>query len=288
METMLPPAPVIFSDEQELERLETQNLLMGECEMPLLQEFFAGKSGLNVLDVGSNSGDKTVRWFSHPSVSRVIGLEYNADLAQKAQEQYGDERFHFFVCDAEAEDFTQRLEALMQREGIEAFDLMYLSFVLSHLKSPQTVLSGLRPLLKPGGRIMTIETDDSGASLAPDYGPFHEFLDMLALDPYAGDRSLGRRLPGMLSDCGYGAPAVRCSAISAGPGEAKKKEMLFDMFFSFLPGDVEILRSEAPMDERFIRWENWLRAHHLSLRRAILAPESSLSMGMAVIISERS
>lgn len=273
----------VFSGERELERLAIQNRLMYECEASVFRSFFAGKRGLNILDVGSNNGEKTVRWFSGPAVEHVLGLEYNAALALQAQAACSDERFCFCPCDVDAEDFPQRLASLMAERGLDGFDVIYLSFVLSHLKAPTALLALLRPLLRPGGILVAIETDDASAVLTPDDRRFREFLDMLSQDPYAGDRSTGGRLPAMLADCGYRDPRLCCSAISAEPDEAEKKAMIFEMFFSFFPEDVAILRAAAPDDARFARWEQWIQEHHAPLRRAICAPGARISMGMAVV-----
>ena len=282
----------IFSSEKELIRLRTQNALMHECEAPIFRELFAGRRGLNVLDVGSNNGEKTVRWFSDPAVAYVLGLEYNKSLAQQAQAAYGDGRFRFCPGDAEAEDFAEQLAGRMADDGIDGFDIIYLSFVLSHLKAPEALLALLRPLLRPGGVLVAVETDDSSAFLTPEDSRFQEFLDILSQDPYAGDRSTGSRLLSMLAQSGFRDPTLRCGAIVAGPGEEKKKEKIFEMFFSYLPEDVALLRADAPEDARYARWERWMKDHHASLRRAICEPPSRVSMGMAVVActadSERS
>ena len=283
MESALTQNQNVFSGEKELMRLRTQNRLMHECEAPVFRELFAGRRGLNVLDIGSNNGEKTVRWFSDPAVAHVLGLEYNTLLAQQAQANYGDGRFRFCPCDVEDAEFPQRLAALMAEEGLEGFDVIYLSFVLSHLHAPEALLTLLRPLLRPGGCLIAVETDDAAASLAPEDRRFQDFLAMLAQDPYAGDRSTGGRLRAMLANCGYGDARLRCGAISAGPGEEEKKAMIFEMFFSYFPEDVEILLAADPEDARSAQWARWLEEHHDALRRAICAAPSRVSMGMSVV-----
>lgn len=274
----------VFSREKELRRLQTQRQLMQSCEGPALRKLFAGRSGLNVLDIGCNDGGKTVRWFADPAVARVLGLEYNDDLARQAHETHGGEVFSFYPCDVEAEDFRARLTELMRREGIDGFDVIYVSFVLSHLKEPETLLRRLRTVLNPGGVLLAVETDDSRSFLQPEGGELLEaFLELLRHDAYAGDRSIGSRLPQMLRDSGYAAPTLCCDAISAGPGEREKKEHIFEMFFSFLPEDVPILRAEAPDESSFTDMEHWLSENYEELKRRILAEQSYISMGMAVV-----
>ena len=283
MELTLKQNQNVFSGARELERLATQNRLMRECEAPIFRELFAGRRGLNVLDVGCNDGEKTVRWFSDPAVEKVLALELDEKLAARAQEAFGGETFRFCSCDVEAENFPAQLGALLRREGRDGVDVIYISFLLSHLKQPETLLRLLRPLLRPGGCLVAVETDDARAALTPDDRRFREFLDMLAGDPYAGDRSVGGRLNGMLTRCGYADPVLLCGEIAAGPGEAEKKAMIFEMFFSYLPGDVALLRAGAPEDVQAAAWERWLGDHYAALRCAICAPESRVSMGMSVV-----
>ena len=274
----------VFTGEKELSRLQTQRQLMRTCEEPVLRELLAGRSELNVLDVGCNDGEKTVRWFSDPAISRVLGLEYNTALARQAHETHGGEIFSFYPCDVEAKAFPAILADLMQHEGIEGFDVIYLSFVLSHLTAPETLLRRLREVLKPGGVLIAVETDDSKSFLEPEGGELlNEFLALLRRDPYAGDRDIGGRLPRMLRGCGFAAPALCCDAISAGPGEQERKAQIFEMFFSFLPEDVPILRDEAPGEPYYADTERWLAENFEELKRRILAEQAHISMGMAVV-----
>ncbi len=61
-----------------------------EIEQPVYRRLLEGRSGLRVLDVGSNNGSKTADRFAHPSVAKIIGLEYNQNLVDQARETYGD------------------------------------------------------------------------------------------------------------------------------------------------------------------------------------------------------
>ena len=132
-----------------------------------------------------------------------------------------------------------------------------------------------------------METDDGKATLTPEDSRFGAFLELLSQDPYAGDRTLGGRLPHLLTDCGFRNARLRCTAIGAGPGEEETKEMIFRMFFSYLPEDIAILRGASPADARYAQWERWLDEHYAPLRAAICAPDSRVSMGMAVVLAER-
>ncbi len=273
----------VFTYEKELGRLGMQSELLADCERPIFRELFTGRRNLRVLDVGCSDGEKTFRWFSVPEVSRVIGLELDGKLAGHAQETHGSDVFRFCACDADAEDFPVKLRAVMRREKVRSFDIIYVSLLLSHLRAPEAFLRHLRPLLAEGGVLVAVEADDAAAFLLPEDRRFAGFMDILSQDPFAGDRSVGGRLGTMLSECGYRSPQLHRCAISAGPGEEEKKAMIYEMFFSFLKEDLVLLRAEAPEDARYIRWERWLQQNCTELRRAVCMPASQISIGISVV-----
>lgn len=86
---------VSISGRKERERLRRQNLLLSQAEKPALEHFFKGKSELSVLDIGCNDGARTFHRFSDDRISRVIGLEYNQQLVERANSQYGNTKFSF-------------------------------------------------------------------------------------------------------------------------------------------------------------------------------------------------
>lgn len=130
----------IFDDHKEIDRLAVQNRLLKEYELPVYQRLMEGRTGLRVLDVGCNNGSKTADRFAHPSVEKIIGLEYNQDLVEEAQATYGDRWFSFYQCDVEQPDFAPKLRGWMGESQIEAFDLIHISLVLLHLERPGLLL----------------------------------------------------------------------------------------------------------------------------------------------------
>lgn len=266
-----------------MDRLAVQYRLMCSIEQPILSEFFAGRSGLNVLDVGCNNGYKTTELFSVDAVARVIGLEYDSAAAAQANERFGGGRFAFYECDAEAPDFPAHLSARMQENGVEGFDIIYLSYVLSHLSDPVRLLRHLRTLLRPGGHLLAAESDDSRCMLLPGEPLLRDFLRILAEDPFAGNRMTGKCLPTFLEEAGFGKPCIRCDAISAGPGETERKNQIFEMFFTYLPEDTAILRARWPEDPKYMQWEAWIDNNFPSLAQTIMDEQSAISMGMMVV-----
>lgn len=274
----------VFQNNEELRRLEVQSRLLKPYEQSIYRRMIAGKSGLSLLDIGCNNGSKTVDRFTCDGIARVVGLEYHSGLARWAQETYGSDVFSFHPCDVEAPNFTDRLTAIMAHRGIESFDLIHISYVLLHLKAPGVLLSKLRGFLAPGGRLIVMETNDRICELTPD--PFHlfgAFLDILSLDPFAGDRNCGGKVSALLADSGYQEIAGENILIRAGAVEPQKKKDLFDIFFSYLPWDIRLLRHQETDNIRYASCTSWLSQHYNTLQNIILAEGSELSIGIRAI-----
>lgn len=275
---------LVFQDQKEIERLRVQNRLLSAYEEPILRQLFEGKRELAVLDIGCNDGRKTAECFASEAVARVVGLEYNRELAGKAQTLYGNEKFSFHHSDVESAGFAAQLKGLMAEKNIEGFDVIYLSFVLMHLTDVGRLLTALRPFLKEDGRLMIIEADDAASTLNNDpEGRLGEFLAILKEDRYSGNRGVGGRICGLLQEYGYGGITVWHDDISAGKGEQEKKRAIFTAFFSYLQEDIRLLLEAEPENAVYGSWADWMTEHYEELERLILEQDSEISMGMKIL-----
>ena len=278
----------IFDGHKEIDRLAVQNRLLKEYELPVYQRLMEGRKGLRVLDVGCNNGSKTADRFAHPSVEKIIGLEYNQDLVEEAQATYGDKWFSFYQCDVEQPDFAKKLRGWMVENQIEAFDLIHISLVLMHLEKPDRLLGILKNFLAPDGRLLIVEINDAVSWLSPDpEGLFQEFLEILVQDPFSGDRNCGGKVPGILQEQGYSQIVLENEAIGVEGADRRKKEDLFDMFFSYLPEDVHILQEQEPDNRKYAGWKEWMDHSYESLRRLVLNEDSSISLGLTIYTGMR-
>lgn len=278
----------IFQEQQELVRLDTQNRLMYEYEYPVIRDCLQGKSGLKVLDIGCNDGRNTVTYFSEKEVSRVIGIEYNEELVLKAQKTYGNDRFSFYLHDAEASDFSAFVERIMAENGIERFDVIYLSFVLMHLSDPVSFLKQIRSFLAPDGILLICESYDTATALTPDPDCLLDgFLAALAYDIYAGNRTVGAALPDMLTQSGYTDMRTAREAIIAHPDDLKKKEDMFAVFFSYLGEDLMLLQSLRPQESCYGEQLSWLSGHYDALHDAVMKRDARFSIGIRVLVCRK-
>lgn len=278
----------IFQQKKELERLNMQDELFRPYEQPVYERVL-DRPGLLVLDIGSNDGTKTVHRLRHKNVKKVIGLDRSQALVGAAGERYGGgahggTQFVFCACDVEHMDFEAQLRACMEAEEVPAFDVIHLSFILMHLRHPEKLLALLKAVLAPDGKLLIVDADDDLSNLAPDrYGLFEEFKQMLVRDPFAGSRTCGGRLPGILNRAGYSRIMRERDALRAGRAESRKKEQMFEVFCSYLAEDAAALRKREPGNEEYVRWETWLDQNYEQLRSAVMAGDAAFSIGIRMI-----
>ena len=119
----------------------------------------AGRENVRVLDVGCFDGFNTrLKFAPYDSIARVVGIDPSADDIARAVAQTDDARFLF--VHAAFEDF--------EPEDGAAFDVVYFSHVLQHVRDPQAALAKAYRLLAPGGFVVVKTTDDSVKLSYPD------------------------------------------------------------------------------------------------------------------------
>lgn len=282
----------VFQSDKEIKRLRVQNELLFPYEKPIFDLLFSKGKNLSVLDIGCNDGNKTTSSFSYDSISKVIGIEYNVELATKAEKEFGNNKFYFTALDAEQDDFSEHLREIMKQKGIVAFDCIYLSFVLMHLKNPRKVLLNLHNFLKEDGSLVVVEANDSASYLSSSHTGENDnllrtFLEILREDKYSGNRTLGSEVENIVKECGYKDIRFWCDAVCAKRGEKERKKDIITTFFSYLSEDVDILLEEENKDI-YKEWKEWLSNNWKELESIILNDESEISMGMKIISCKKS
>lgn len=105
------------------------------------------KPGMTILDVGCGTGAITsgIVDLVGPE-GRVVGVDNNADLIQKARQNYGHiSNLHFEVCDIYNLTFQDQ------------FDIVTASRVLQWLSSPQDALEQMKESVKIGGTLLILD-----------------------------------------------------------------------------------------------------------------------------------
>lgn len=184
-------------EEEEL-RLRQQVEAVIEIEAPFIEALNLDPS-LMVLDLGCGPG------FFSPSLGqktgRLFGVDIDRESLGKAQACYRRNGFKGGVLRGSGYQ-------LPFRDG--TFDRVILRFVLQHLSMPRELLQETLRVLKPGGILWCVDTDDGGFALHP--AP--EGLDKLlrrAAEGQArggGNRMIGRQMYNLALQAGFPDPEI--------------------------------------------------------------------------------
>lgn len=180
-------------------RLEIQAHNAFENDKNILER--VGIGGI-VLDVGCAYGKVAKSRFNEQKYTQVIGIDKNEFCISEAQKIGG--KFNFVTIDIEENNFADKFRAYMDEQGIDGFDIIFISLVLHHLKDPYAVLRKLRKFLSKSGFIIVRGADD-GSKLA--YPDEHEYLKRIINKtlqaPGVSDRLHGRKIFDWLNQSGY-------------------------------------------------------------------------------------
>lgn len=262
----------VYQLEGELGRLAAQNHLFREAEGGAYSRILHRHPQACVLDVGCNNGTKLVNRFAYPAIENVVGLEFHANLAERAQANFGDEHYAFYHCDVEAATFGQQLDRIMMERGIEAFDIIHISLVLLHLDCPTAVLNTLRRVLSPQGELLIVEPVDSLMKITPDpQNLCGGFVSAMADDPYAGNRSFVHALPKLLEDCGYEHISTQPQIIFGDTNQGDRKANMFEIICSFLGEDAKLVQGDDP-------WIRWVEEHFAQFEQLVKAEPTQMTV----------
>lgn len=104
-----------------------------------------------ILDVGSGSGQiiRHLLKAAHPD-AQIIGFDLSAEMLRRGRERLNSSRPTFVAADLMQMPFRDR-----------SFDCITCGYVLEHLPDPLPGLSEFARVLRPGGTVLLVTTEDS-------------------------------------------------------------------------------------------------------------------------------
>jgi len=108
-----------------------------------------------ILDVGSGAG-QVIRHLLRTTSNdtRIVGFDLSAEMLRRARERLKSDRPSFVAADMMHMPFRDA-----------SFDCITCGYVLEHLPDPQPGLTEFARVLKPGGTILLLATEDSFSGL---------------------------------------------------------------------------------------------------------------------------
>lgn len=275
-----------FSDENRTERNRLraqQELLMG-FDMPVYDKCLAGKSGLNVLDLGCSNGVALMkRLGDRKEVSRIIGIEYDPIATENANKAYASDRVKFYCADVEAEDFCDRLEEIMEENDIDKFDFVNLLAVMSHFKSPFKVLRNIKKYCSKGATVFIRNIDDGLNIFYPDENKkFARALSLLAKCDTTGYRRSGRELFTLLKRSGYRDITLEKAGLHSVDMDYDKKAAFFDVIFKFIRQGIVRAAEKHPDDAHLHADCAWFTQEYDNMEEEFLSDEFFILFGFLI------
>ena len=155
------------------------------------------RPGMTCLDAGCGGGDVSfdLARLVGPT-GKVVGIdmdEIKLDIARNEAAQQQLENIEFRHCD------------ICTTELQEQFDLVHARFLLSHLPNPSSTVAKLGAALRPGGMLVTADTDFRGFFCEPPCPALSRFVELYTetIQLRGGNANLGPRLPQLLKENGF-------------------------------------------------------------------------------------
>ena len=197
------PSYVYTSSEQETKRLNKQSDLIKESSIAHLLK--AGLvTSLKVADVGCGSGAMTTFLATQVGpTGHVYAIdidEKQIEVTRKALSDQNLTNVTFIRCDISRED-PEELKAIMS-----SVDLIYMRFVLMHLKRPDMAIQNLRKVLKDGGCLANQESLISSTHCEPIDSPDIRATYAMSVDlgnKLSTDKNIGGRLIDLYENGGF-------------------------------------------------------------------------------------
>ena len=149
-----------------------------------------------VLDVGCGPGHLSCRIAELVPEGSVIGVDTDPDLLASARQsaaRMGLDRVSFARSWADG----------MPLETASA-DFAYARFLLQHVSQPVDVIREMGRVIRPGGTVMVVDTDDGGILVHPEPAGLNTLLEASQAGQAAqgGDRLIGRKLARHMTEAG--------------------------------------------------------------------------------------
>ena len=270
------------------ERLSVQQKIMKPYNDKIFRRLLEGKKDIEVLDVGSNNGN-TIMNSAVPEydVKHIIGLEYSDKMYNEALKYVGVTPYKPYQMDVEAEDFVDNLKKTCEENNIEGFDLIFVSFLLLHLKKPGMLIRRLRKFLKPDGYIFIRDVDDQQIVSYPDPNNIVKaFKDIDSKLAHTGYRYMARELYTHLKQAEYRDIEIIGEDISTIGRDIDERMDLMNMNFSYIKENVQDMINPEKQS-RFDGYLTWVDDHYDDLENLFADSTYYFKVGLVAIIAKR-
>jgi ubiquinone/menaquinone biosynthesis C-methylase UbiE len=183
----------LLAQQQEVQRFQIQDALQ-PLEDKLLQRANIARADL-ILDIGCGVSPSTRAMAITYPHSQIIGIDRSHKIIDRARKLAGDlSNLNFQIATVDRLNLADN-----------CVDLVFARLLFQHLDRPLTALAEIYRVLKPGGTICILDTDDGWFTLYPEPTSFDRLRRTMATwqQSQGGDSSVGRKLGGYLQQAKF-------------------------------------------------------------------------------------
>ena len=226
-----------------------------------VKEFGGTDKHISILNLGCGFGEIGRDRFKDFNDKILIGVDNipEAKIALANEKNPDKEHCFYYYVDFDDEEFVEKLQSIMERHNIEAFDVVFAPFVLQRADDPLELLRGLRKVLNYDGYVILRNTDDGMCIGYEDEGLVRKILDYFVDNvPDVTDRFTGRKLYHYLDATGYSDPAVYTDVINTSEMDFDELMDLYTVKFSFIRNFTKQAADRNPDDQELQRVNEWI------------------------------
>ncbi|MGN1372583.1 MAG: toll/interleukin-1 receptor domain-containing protein [Candidatus Coproplasma sp.] len=273
-------------DEQEKERLRTEDSLLAKYERPIVEKLLQGKENVVCLDVNVLSTRGSFARLDYPQITNVVALTYNEDVAKRGNArklEREDDRINFYTVQFEADDFDRQLEKCLDNAGVDGIDFVYLSMAIMDLKKPFKVLQAIQNYLNDDAVMIVRDVDDGAVFAYPDKdGLFAKFQSFYIHNIYSGYRYTGRQVFSYVKKMEPKEIVLERYGVNTSNMKRNDKKALFESWFSFIPNDFSRMLRENPNSKIAKEVVDFCNEHYDELNEQFFSRDVLFSAGYVI------
>ena len=235
---------------KEFKRLKIQADYTRPADMPAIEHVLKemGKSSVKILDAGCAYGFVTKDRFQKIPDSFTIGLDFNEKCLDYARQHNATENIVYEFCNFESEDMEERIEEVMQKYGVESFDIIFSSLVIHHLRNPNKFLKRIRRYLSKDGYIILRGSDDGSIVSINDDGLIKKIVDLHMSTEGVSDRHNGRKIYAQLLSSGFKNVKMMNYVKEISGMDIDERNDIFEERFAYRRNYLKALSDKNPYD----------------------------------------
>lgn len=202
-----------------------------------------------VLDVGCGYANVAKSRFSKFENAKVLGIDINQIVIEQNNLDNKNPNFSYARFDLEDENFVEDFSLYLRQNNLPKFDIIFLSYVLQHLKNPDIALEKLKPFMKEGGFIIVRGSDDGIKMAYHDKNLVEKIIKLYNQAEGISDRYNGRKIYTQLFESGFKSIKMFFEVKETSSLSPQQKQVVFEQSFSYRTNIFKTLASENPKIE---------------------------------------